>query len=200
MKPFILLTITFLALSVCGQTTKDTAIIFRNLSFEICNCTFSKMKDNKPSATLDSCHKAMVLKYNESLKEVGIDPLTEVGIYKILNEVDRKLLINCPELTKLVQKEYDGGKLKFSGELVSQKKLTSGLYEVIMMEVASKEIKTFLAKTLVDDSLINKYNPGYVLTLEYEIVKNQQTNKDEYYLKADGTFSIMGIMKVAAQK
>lgn len=99
MKPFILLTVTFLTLSVCGQTTKDTASIFRNLSLEICNCTFSKMKDNKPSTSLDSCHKVMVLKYNDSLKEIGIDPLTEVGIYKILNEVDSKLRINCPELT-----------------------------------------------------------------------------------------------------
>jgi len=103
------------------------------------------------------------------LKKVGLDPLTEAGIHKILNEVDHKIRINCPELTKLIQKEYEGGKLKFSGEVVSQRKLTSRLYEVIMMEESSKEIKTFLAKTPVDKNLINKYEPGYVLTLEYEV-------------------------------
>ncbi len=195
MKPFLLLIVIFLTLSVFGQTTKDTATIFRNLSLEICNCTFSKMKNNKPSATLDSCHKAMVLKYGDRLKEVGIDPQTQVGIYKILNEVDLINRINCPELTRLVQKEYDGGKLKFSGELVSQRKLTSGLYEVVMIEVASKEIKTFLAKTPVDETLVTKYSPGYVLTLEYEIVQNQKTKENEYYLKADGKFSIMGVVK-----
>jgi hypothetical protein len=200
MKPFILFIAIFLTHSAGGQTPKDTTTIFRNLSLAICNCTFSKMKDNKPSSTLDSCHKAMVLKYTDSLKQIGFDPILEVGFWKIYNEVDRKLYLNCPELTKLVQEEYDGDKLKFSGELVSQKKLTSGLYEVIMIEVASKEIKTFLAKTPVDDNLINKYEPGYVLTLEYEVVKNQQTKKDEYYLKADGTFSIMGVVKSAFQK
>ena len=199
MKPFILLIVIFLTLSVCGQTTRDTATIFGNLSLEICNCTFSKMKNNKPSVTFDSCHKAMILKYNDSLKEVGIDPLTEVGIYKILNEVDRKLRINCPELIRLVQKEYEGDKLKFSGELVSQKKLLSGLYEVTMSEVASKEIKIFFAKKPLDENYINKFERGYVITLEYEVLKNKQTNKDECYLKEVGGFTIMGLVKAGAQ-
>jgi len=200
MKPFILLVVIFLTLSVCGQTTKDTTTIFRNLSLEICNCTFSKMKDNKPSGTLDSCHKALVLKYTDSLKQMGFDPITEVGFWKLYNEVDRKLYLNCPELTRLVQKEYEGDKLKFSGELVSQKKLLSGLYEVTMSEVESKEIKIFLAKTSIDESLINKYERGYVMTVEYEVLKNKQTNKDEYYLKESGAFTIMGVIKAATQQ
>ena len=199
MKPFILLTVTFLTLSVCGQTTKDTTTIFRNLSLEICNCTFSKMKDNKPSGTLDSCHKAMVLKYTDSLKQIGFDPLTQVGFYKIYNEVDRKFYLNCPEITKLIQIEYEGGKLKFSGELVSQKKLLSGLYEVTMSEVASKEIKIFFAKKPLDENYINKFERGYVITVEYEVLKNKQTNKDECYLKEVGGFTIMGLVKAGAQ-
>jgi hypothetical protein len=200
MKPFILLIAICLTLSAGGQTPKDTTSIFRNLSLEICNCTFSKMRDNKPSSALDTCRKAMVLKYTDSLKQMGFDPIMETGFWKLYNEVDRKLYLNCPELTKLIQKEYDGDKLRFSGELVSQKKLQSGLYEVTICEVASKEIKIFFAKKPLDESFISKYEPGYVMTVEYEVVNNKQTNKDESYLKEVGGFSIMGIMKAATPK
>jgi hypothetical protein len=200
MKNFILLIAIFLTLSVWGQTNKDTITIFRNLSLEICNCTFSKMKDNKASRTLDSCHKAIVLKYTDSLTQIGFDPIMEVGFRKIYNEVDRKLYLNCPELTRLVQKEYEGDKLKFSGELVSQKKLLTGLFEVTMSEVASRQIKVFFAKNPVDENLIIKYEPGYVLTLEYEVLKNKQTNKEEYHLKESAHFTIMGVVKAATQQ
>jgi hypothetical protein len=64
---------------------------------------------------------------------------------------------------------------------------------------ASKQIKIFLAKTPIDESLINKYERGYIMTVEYEVLKNKQTNKDEYYLKESGAFTIMGVIKAATQ-
>ena len=216
MKPLTFSTIILLTLSACGQTTnngkgvsqtnsvsKDTTTIYRNISLETCNCTFSTMKNNKPSTSMDSCYKAALLKYNDSLKQLGFDPATQVGELKLANEVIGKLYRNCPDLSKLIQKEYadeNAKKLLFKGELVSQTKLPSGLYEIVMKSVKSKETKTFFAKNPLDETQIKKYEPGYELTLEYEIVKNRATQKDEYFLKEYGTVSSVGAVKATTQK
>ena len=205
-----------ITLSACGQSqnnnkgvsqtssvSKDTTTIYRNISLEICNCTFTTMKNNKPSTTMDSCYQAVLLKYNDSLKYLGFDPATQVGQNKLSNEVVGKLYRNCPDLSKLMQKEYadeNAKKLLFKGELVSQRKLPSGLYEIVMKNVKSKKTKIFYAKNPLDETQIKKYEPGYELTLEYEIVKNKSTQKDEYFFKEYGTESSVGAIKVTTQK
>ena len=215
MKPLTFSTIILLTLSACGQTSKsskvvsqmssvskDTTTIYRNISLETCNCTFSTMKDNRPSTSIDSCYKAIVLKYNDSLKQLGFDPATQVGQFKLSNEVVGKLYQNCPDLSKLIQKEYEdenAKKLLFKGELVSQTKLPSGLYEIVIKNIKSKETKIFYAKSPLDETQIKKYEPSYELTIEYEIIKNKTTNKDEYFLKEFGTVSSVGAVKVTNQ-
>ena len=216
MKPFTFSTIVLLTLSACGQTpnsnkgvsqtssfSKDTTTIYRNISLETCNCIFSTMKNNKPSTSMDSCYQTVLFKYNDSLKQLGFDPTTQVGQNKLLNEVVGKLYRNCPDLSKLMQKEYaddNAKKLLFKGEVVSQTKLPSGLYEIEMKNIKSKETKTFFAKNPLDETQIKKYEPGYELTLEYEILKNKTTQKDEYFLKEYGTVSSVGAVKVTTQK
>ncbi len=215
MKPLTFSTIILLTLSACGQNpnnkgvnqtssvSRDTTTIYRNISLETCNCTFSTMKNNKPSTSMDSCYQAILLKYNDSLRDLGFDPATQVGQNKLSNEVIGKLYRNCPDLSKLMQKEYadeNAKKLLFKGELVSQTKLPSGLYEITLKNVKSKETKIFYAKNPLDETEIKKYEPGYELTLEYEIVKNKTTQKDEYFLKEYGKVSSVGAVKVATQK
>jgi hypothetical protein len=215
MKPLTFSTIILLTLSACGQTpnsskgvshtssvSKDTTTIYRNISLETCNCTFSTMKNNKPSTSMDSCYQAVLLKYNDSLKQLGFDPATQVGQLKLSNEVVGKLYRNCPDLSKLIQKEYEdenAKKLLFKGELVSQTKLRSGLYQIVMKNVKSNQTKTFYAKNPFDETQIKKYEPGYELTVEYEIVKNNSTNKEEYHLKEFGTVSSVGAVKATNQ-
>jgi hypothetical protein len=215
MKPFTLSIIILLTLSACGQTpnsskgvshkssvSKDTTTIYRNISLETCNCTLSTMKNNKPSTSMDSCYQAVLLKYNDSLKQLGFDPTTQVGQLKLSNEVVGKLYRNCPDLSKLIQQEYEdenAKKLLFKGSLVSQTKLQSGLYQIVMKNVKSNETKTFYAKNPFDETQIKQYKPGYELTVEYEIVKNNSTNKQEYHLKEFGTVSSVGAVKVTNQ-
>ena len=215
MKPLTFSTIVLLTVSACGQTpnsskgisqtsfvSKDTTTIYRNISLETCNCTFSTMKNNKPSTSMDSCYQAVLLKYNDSLKQLGFDPATQVGQLRLSNEVVGKLYRNCPDLSKLIQKEYkdeNAKKLLFKGKLVSQTKLPSGLYQIVMKNVKSNETKTFYAKNPLDETQIKKYEPGYELTVEYEIVKNNSTNKEEYHLKEFGTVSSVGAVKVTNQ-
>ena len=214
MKPLTFSTVILLTLSACGQTpksnkvtsqpssvSKDTSTIYRDISLETCNCTFSTMKNNKPSTSMDSCYRAALLKYNDSLKQLGLDPATQAGQLRLSNEVVGKLYVNCPDLSKLVQTEYEdenAKKLLFTGELVSQRKLTTGLYEILMKSIKTKETKVFRAKHPFDETQIKKYKPGYELTIEYEIVRNKTTNKDEYFLK-EGTVSGVGAVKVTTQ-
>ncbi len=182
--------------------SKDTTTIYRNISLETCNCIYSTMKNNKPSTSMDSCFQAVLLKYNDSLKQLGFDPATQIGQFKLSNEVVGKLYRNCPDLSKLIQREYEdknAKKLLFKGELVSQAKLPSGVYQIVMKNVKSNQTKTFYAKNPLDEAQIKKYELGYELTVEYEIVKNNSTNKEEYHLKESATVSSVGAVKVTTQ-
>lgn len=208
MKHFTFSTLILLTLSACGQTsnsgdgsnqTTDTVTIYKNISLETCNCTSLTMKDNKPSTSIDSCYKIVLSKYNDSLKQLGFDPSTQVGQLKLSNEVIGKLDVNCPDIFKLLQKENEdeeAKKLLFKGSFVSQKKLSTGEYAVVMKDGKTKELKTFISTFPFNENSVKDYLPGYELTIEYEIRRNKKTNKDEYYFKEGGTTSGVGAVKV----
>ncbi|MHA4847878.1 hypothetical protein ACX0G7_27170 [Flavitalea antarctica] len=216
MKSLTFSIIFFFTIFACGQTPKrerlvsqtdyitaDTTEIYKTISLETCNCTFSTMRNNKPSTSIDSCYKAVLLKYTDTLKRLGFDPAKQVGQLKLVNEVVGKLQLNCPGLSKQIQKEYEAEnkkKLLFNGELVSQTKISSGLYEIVMANKKSKEMKTFYAKTPLDETQIIKYEPGYEMTVEYEVVKNETTKKDENHLKEFGTVTSVGAVKATPQQ
>jgi hypothetical protein len=208
MKPLTFSTMILLTLSACGQTSnsgnqpnqrKDTVTIYKNISLETCNCTSLTMRDNKPSTSIDSCYKAVLSKYNDSLKELGFDPSTQVGQVKLSNEVIGKLYVNCPDIVKLIQKEHEveeATKLLFKGSFVSQKKLPTGEYVVVMKDSKTRQLKTFLSTFPFNENSVKDYLPGYELTIEYEIRHNKKTNKDEYYFKESGTTSGVGAVQV----
>jgi hypothetical protein len=208
-------TLILLTLSACGQSSsadntisktetasRDTMTVYRNISTEFCNCVSSTMRNKQPSTTFDSCYKVVLLKYTDSLKDIGFDPTTQVGQLKLSNEFTGKLYFTCPDTYKLLEKEWAEGnakKLLFKGELISQTKLPSRLYEIILKDNKTSEIKKFFAKNPLDETQIKKYEPGYELTVEYEIIKNNTTNKDEFFLKEFGTLSGVGAVKVTNQ-
>lgn len=211
MTPRKFLAIFLLSISACAQAPgnengstnadpapKDTVTIFKNISSETCACTFSTMTNNKPSTSMDSCYKVILDKYNDSLQQLGFDPATQAGELKLANEVIYKLNQNCPDLFVLMQKEIKETaekKLLFKGALVSQTKLSSGLFKITLKSSTSKETKTFYAKHALDEAAIKKYEPGYELTIEYEVVKNKSTDKDENHLKEWGQVTSVGAVK-----
>ena len=217
MKPLTFSTIILLTLSACGQTpnnskslsqtssvSKDTTTIYRNISLETCNCTFSTMRNNKPSTSMDSCYKAVLLKYTDSLKQLGFDPATQVGQLKLSNEFVGKLYRNCPDLSKLIQKEYEDEntkKLLFKGTISSQRQLSSGEVEIVLIESKTKKVQTFKSNSFLSDpSKTDKNTLSYELTVEYEIKNNPTTRKDEFYIKQTAAVIGTSVQKVDVPK
>lgn len=213
MKPLNIIVFLFVTLSSCGQTvstdkqqpankptSQEALAVYQSMTSEICNCTSTTMKNSKPSTTLDSCYKVVVNKFTDTLKFMGYDPASPVGQNKLLNEIR---LYQCRDLYSLMQKEWsneEAKKLLFKGEFVSQKKITTGEYEIIFKDSKTKEQKVFKAKNAFDENSVKQYLPGYELTIEYEIVKNSKTKKDEFYIKETGTVSSVGAVPVTNQK
>ena len=98
-----------------------------------------------------------------------------------------------------MQKEWsdeEAKKLLFKGEFVSQRKSATGEYEVTLKDSKTKEQKVFKAKNPFDENSVKNYLPGYELTIEYEVVKNSKTKKDEFHIKESGTVSSVGAVPV----
>lgn len=217
MKPLTFSIIILLTLSACGQTSKsdnasvqtnsvskDTVTIYRNISLEICNCTFSTMKSNKPSTTIDSCYKAVLAKYNDSLKVLGFDPATQAGNLKLSNEVIGKLYRNCPDLSNLIQKEHDdenAKKLLFKGTIASQRQLPNGEIEIVLIESKTKKSQTFKSNSFLSDLTKGDKNTlSHELTVEYEIKNNPMTKKDEFHIKQNAAVIGTSVQKVDVPK
>ncbi len=162
------------------------------------------MKNNKPSTSIDSCYKAIILKYNDSLKQLGFDPVTQIGQNKLENEVIGKLYRNCPDLSKLMQKEYvddNAKKLLFTGSIVSQNQLPSGEFEIVLLDQKTKTKQTFRSKNpLHNPSSSDKNILSYETTVEYEIRHNSKTNQDEYYIKEGASSSGVSVQRVDVPK
>jgi len=202
-----------MTLTSCGQTvksdnqqspykltSKEALVVYQTMTSEICNCTSVTMKNNKPSTTLDSCYKIVLAKFTDTLKTLGYDLSTSAGQLRLSNEIR---LYQCEDLYSLMQKEWsdeEAKKLLFKGEFVSQKKLATGDYEIILKDSKTKEKKVFKAKNPFDENSVKQYLPGYELKIEYEIVRNSKTRKEELYIKENGTVSSAGTVPVTNQK
>jgi hypothetical protein len=198
-----------IAFSSCGQsnpsgkeqttdkrTSQEALLVYKNLRNEVCNCTMSTMRNNKPSTVLDSCYALVLPKYTDTLKALGYDPAQPAGENKLHNELR---LRQCEELYSLLEKEWadeDAGKLLFKGQFVAQKILPTGEHEITLMDGKTKEQKVFKSKRPFNEAHVSDYLPGYELTIEYEIIKNTKTQKDELYIKEGGTVSVIGPMPV----
>jgi hypothetical protein len=171
----------------------DTVSIFRNLRSEFCRCTSAVLETQKSSDAVDTCFNAIFPKYIEKFRKMGFDTATKRGQSKMKSEIYDKLYSSCPALESRAQREFDeeeAKKLYFTGQLISQKQLPSGLYEVVLKDSVSSETRTFLAKRQIDDSFFKKNcQPGYELKIEYEVVKNNTSQDDEYHIKEFGTMT-----------
>lgn len=214
MKTLNIVVLLFVTLSSCGQTvstdkqqpssnkptSQEALAVYQLMTTKICDCTSKTMKNNKPSTSLDSCYKVVLDKFTDTLRTLGYDPASSEGQNKLLNEIR---LYQCRDLYSLMQKEWsdeEAKKLLFKGEFVSQKKLATGEYEITLKDSKTKQQKVFKAKNPFDENSVKNYLPGYELTIEYEIVKNSKTKKDELYIKENGTVSSVGAVPVTNQK
>ncbi|RYE54741.1 MAG: hypothetical protein EOP48_11650 [Sphingobacteriales bacterium] len=213
MKTLIIVVFFFVTLSSCGQTvtndkpqtsgkpsSQDVSAVYHGITSEICNCISNTMRNNKPSTTSDSCFRATVNKYMDTLKVLGYDPASPTGQDKLLNETRPS---QCPDLYSLMQKEWAGSgekKLLFKGAIVSQKQLPDGEIEIVMADIKTKAKKTFKSKAFLGDPMeTNKNTLNYEMTVEYEARKNPKTKQNEYYIKESGQVMSVGTSKVSDQ-
>ena len=64
------------------------------------------------------------------------------------------------------------------GVLISQKQLSTGGYEVVIENSKTKERKTFISGSMLDDQVEN-FEPGYEITIEYITNINPTTHTTE---------------------
>jgi hypothetical protein len=189
--------------TLAKQASQESLKIYERIRNQICNCISNTMRDNKPSTTLDSCYQVTLTNYRDTIKALGFD----VSVHDeydgktefLLNQIR---LYRCREIDRLLHKELaeeEAKKLLFKGEFVSQKKLETGEYEIILKDNKTKVLNSFKAKRPFDESLVKNFLPGYELTIEYEIARNLKTNKDELYIKEYGTVSVLGTQRTTNQ-
>ena len=206
MKPLNILVFIFTTFFSCGQTvtsdkqqtsgkplSREALTIYQSMTGEICNCTSGTMKNNKPSTTFDSCYKIVLNKYTDTLKALGYDPASSIGQNKLSNEI-------CRDLYQLMQKEWadkDANKLLFKGTIASQKELSNGEIEIVMVNSTTKEKRTFKSKSFLSNPLeTNKNTLSYEMTVEYEVRQNPKTKRDEYFIKEGGKTMTIEARKV----
>ena len=165
----------------------DTVTVFRHFLADLCRCDFDGLKKSQGvDYDPNPCVKKLVAAYTDSFKRIGFDPATEKGLSKLRDVISHVYEGSCPEFDSLLMvrtAEEEAKKLYFKGNLVSQRPLPSGQYEVILQDAASAKVKTFLSPYPVDESIFKqKCKPGYLLVLEYKVVKNKTSGKDEYFL------------------
>jgi hypothetical protein len=210
MKTLKIVVLLFVTLSSCGQTvstdkqqaankptSQEALAVYQTMRDEICNCTVTTMKNNRPSTSLDSCYKVVLDKYTDTLKASGYDPASAQGKNKLSNEIRFYL---CRHMYSLLQKELadeDAEKLLFKGTIVSQKQLQNGEVEIVMADVKSKEQKTFKSISFLNNpAQTNKKLLEYEMTVEYEVRRNTKTEQNEYYIKEGGKNTIIEVERV----
>ena len=160
------------------QSTDTTQIIssktiYQTITDQICHCTTVSMRNNKPSATLDSCYKEAIDKNKDSLKRLGINLTTLNGYKALLNEIR---LEDCDVLDSLMQEQAKEAKAKrsmlsFTGQLISQTKVEVG-YELILRNDRTKEQKVFISHAPLNENSMRNLRPGFEVDVEYMIVRN----------------------------
>lgn len=181
MTPLLLLTFCFLTLSSCGQNTNDKEIYDKMVS-EICSCSQTN-QTQKASVQIDSCYKLSIRNNYKTLQKLGIDSATQDGQNKLYKEVmANKFPLSCKyTYARLMKefKEYNASKLTFTGKFISQTPNNKKkFYVLILQSIQTKEKKEFHSTISVDEDKRNDE-----ITVEYEVVKNKETNREELIVK-----------------
>jgi len=184
-------------ISHAAASLKAESTVYDNMSNAICNCITTTMVDNKPSTVTDSCYKQVTHQYTDSLRAIGLDPASQKNYLRMVNAMSLRLYRLCPAVATLFQKETDDkNKLLFKGSFVSQRKLPDGTYEVTLQDNTTKEQTVFKSKFPFDEKSVEDYLPGYELTIEYQLIRNKTTGKNECHLKGTTPVSSIGAKAV----
>lgn len=191
-----------------GQTlhkgiSYDTAAIYRSITKELCNCLSREKDKHKPSVALDTCFKIVTEKFADTLKAIGVD----ISV----SPVENSLMANvkwmaCGNILHLMEEEHaaeEATLLLVKGEFISQRKLATGEYEVILHENKTGKQKVLKSKNRFPEEIVKDEAPGYELTVEYKVVKNNTTGENELYIKdvlEGGRLEVMGAVKVQSQR
>ena len=188
MTRLLLLPFCLLTLTSCAQKPNDKEVYDKMVS-EICSCS-QTTQTQKASVLIDSCYKSSIKKNYETLQKLGIDSATQDGQNKLYNEVmANKFRLLCKDAyTRLIKEgeKYNASKLKFTGKFISQTpNYEKMFYVLILQSTQTKEQKEFHTTISIDESSRNDD-----ITVEYEIVNNKQTNKDELIVKSVSSFGV----------
>jgi hypothetical protein len=197
MMKLLALILSIASLTAFGQAeSTDRDSVFDVMSNEICGCSSVAVLFTSPSLALDSCYRVSLAQHKADLLKWNIDITTEAGNDKIDSEVLLKLIPQrCRAFYgKLMAevKENNATRAFFKGQLVSQRQLLTGGYEIVIENNATKETKTFTSGSTVKDQ-VDGFEPGYEITVEYITVNNPTTHKDELEIKKT---SVAGTIKV----
>jgi hypothetical protein len=207
----------FLLIISCNQKDKNKNLsaidpsilkkrdsIYSVMSYEICD-SFLNKKDSSKSyiSLLNNCCSISINKHHSELMNLGIDSGTSAAKPNLENDVVKKVEFTCPDVFALVAKECNEeeyknnkGKLFFTGSLVSQTKLSSGRFEILIKDNKTSETRIFYSEDSIDETTIRKYEPGYSITVDYLITKNRITHKKEFILRKGAGISSVGAVKV----
>ena len=182
----------FLTLGSCGQNSNDQEV-YDKMVPEICSCSLTN-QTQKASILIDSCYKSSIRKNYNSLQKLGIDSATRDGQNKLYNEVmANKYRLTCGDAYGRLMKEveeYNASKLTFTGKFISQSLNTEKkCYVLVLQSKDTKEKKEFHSPMSIGED-----ERSDNLIVEYEVVKNKETNGEELIVKS---FSSVGIRPIS---
>ena len=169
-----------------GIALRDTTGLIDSISRHICNCATGTNKYQTPGDKFDSCYKIASLEYIELLQTMGIDPEDNGGMLKIIERLLPKLERDCPKyyLTLLEYWNRNAPKTQFFwGEVISQKKIGNGHFEVVMKSPTFSDTMIFISNKKIDESGGNGAPSKSIWIVEYEIQRDKKSKKYVNVLK-----------------
>ncbi|PWV45156.1 hypothetical protein [Chitinophaga sp. S165] len=181
----------------------DRAVYKSMMTNEFCDCFSEQNMNKKPSVAIDTCFKIIAEKFADELKDMGVDTSLSPVESHLIDNIN---IFACGNAIHLMEEEKIAEEAKLllvKGQFISQKKLSTGEYEVVLREDKTGKQRVLKSKNLFNEELVKDKSLGYELTVEYKIVKNKKTGKDEQYVKdasEGGLISVTGPVEFEVEK
>jgi len=194
MKLSLLAFLCFICMFTFAQTESKQKGLINTISTETCNCaTNSTTNDGKAFLKFDSCYKAIIAKYADSLQKIGLNITSAEGEDYVLSAVILKTEQSCITLMQLMKKEFEAENLKkehFTGTITSQTKLPSGKYEIILYNGSMNTVKLILSGYEIKGRDNKDIDASTQITVSYKPVYNESLQKEENVLQSYSITSI----------